>query len=184
MKDVMEEHPKSREQQANPGAEQHDEDDQHGKQDDLPGWEDLEIDHDADGRNEREGEVHQGEEDLLHGEDGLLDANLLDERRGIDDGLHRRGRRRAHETEEDVAQDKIQRKVLDVELEHVREHRGHDDHHEQRVEHRPHDAQDAATVLDLEVLGHERGEHAPVLLELAARYIALFACCHIRKARA
>ena len=46
------------------------------------------------------------------------------------------------------------------------------------------DAQDAATVLDLEVLGHERGEHAPVLLELAARYIALFACCHIRKARA
>ena len=57
VEDVAEEHAESREQEAQSHAEEHDEQQEDGQQDDLPGGKDLEVDHDADGRDKREDEV-------------------------------------------------------------------------------------------------------------------------------
>ena len=48
--------------------------------------------------------------------------------------------------------------------EEEREDEGHDDHHEERVEHAPDDAEDAATVLELEVLCDKLAENEEVSL--------------------
>ncbi len=90
MDDVTEEHSQGGQDQ--PDAER--EHEEHGneprEQEHVPGWCDLEEDHNRDDRDEGYAEVHECEHDLLKREDDLVDTDLLDERGGVDNGGHGR----------------------------------------------------------------------------------------------
>ena len=68
--------------------------------------------------------------------------------------------------EQGIAADQVQRKVRDVEPEHIGEHKRLQQHHKQRVENAPHIAQHAAAVFDLEVTGHQLADERPVFEKL------------------
>ena len=122
----------------------------------------LEKDHYRSYRDERNAEVHQLEQHFFQREDELFDADFLDKRRGFDDGVHGARSGIGHKGEHDVAQDYVQRIVFDAELEERAEHNGKYDHHEQRVQNRPQNAQGAATVLQLEIPGYKGRYGEPI----------------------
>jgi len=98
----------------------------------------LEDHHDAHGGDERDGEVHELECDLLDGEDHFVDANLLDEGLRIDDRAHGSGRSSAHVVEHDISEDEVYgERASDVELEDLRKDYREHDHHEQGIQQAP-----------------------------------------------
>lgn len=149
------------------------EDDEQGKADgqpdEVPGGHDAEPQHDDGDRDEREGEVDERKEDLLHREHEARDLDLFEQRGSVEEGRERGAGGVGHEGERDVAQDEVEREVLDAVAEQEREHDAHDNHHEQRVQHRPNDAEHAAAVLELEVLGDELLENEAVFITLGFR---------------
>lgn len=154
-------------------AKEHQQEQAQGQPDEVPCGHNLEEQHDDGHGDERESEIHEREQDLLHREDVPVDLNLLEQRRGVDDARERRVGGVTHERERHVAHDEVERKVGDVAAKHVREHDGHDDHHEQRVENAPQHAEETTAVLELEVLGDELLEDEQVLL---IRTRGLFGC--------
>lgn len=162
--DVAEEHGERADDEADADAEDDEETQAHGQPDEVPSGDDAEPQHDERDRDEREGEVHEREEDLLHGEHEARDLDFFEQRCGVEERRERGAGGVGHERERDVAQDEVEREVLDAVAEQEREHDAHYDHHEQGIQHRPDDAQHAATVLELEVLGDELLEDEAVLL--------------------
>lgn len=142
----------------------------------------MEEDHDRGDGDKGEAEVDQREEDFFQGEDHLLDADLLEEGGRVDDRGHGGGGGVAHDAEQGVSQDEVERVVLDAgKAQEKAEHCRQDAHHEQGVEHRPHDAQDAAAVFQLEVARDERREREPVSIE---RFLRSASECHGKHLRA
>ncbi len=221
MNDIAEEDSEGAHDQADAGAEEHEKEQTNGQPDDVPGGDNAEPQHDKSDGDQREGEVHECEQDLLDWEDEARDADLLEQRGGVDErherlagglghererdvaqdevkrivldeceqdlldwedeardadlleqrgGVDERHERLAgglgHERERDVAQNEVKRIVLDVGTEDEREHDAHDNHHHEGVQYGPCDAEDAAAVLALEVLGDELLEDEAVLIEL------------------
>lgn len=162
--DVAEEHGERADDEADADAEDDEETQAHGQPDKVPGGHDAEPQHDERDGDEREGEVHEREQDLLHREHEARDLDLFEQRGGVEERRERGAGRVGHERECDVAQDEVEREVLDAVAEQEREHDAHDNHHEQRVQHRPNDAQHAAAVFELEVLGDELLQDKAVLL--------------------
>ena len=171
--DVAEEDGERTDGHAHADAEEHQQEQAQGQPDEVPRGHNLEEQHDNGHGDERESEVHEREQDLLHREDVPVDLNLLEQGRGVDDARERRVGRVAHERERDIAHDEVEREVGDVAAKHVREHDGHDDHHEQRVENAPQHTEETTAVLKLEVLGDELLEDEQVLL---IRTRGLFGC--------
>ena len=126
----------------------------------MPGGHHVEPQHDDGDGDKREGEVHEREQDLLHREHKAMDLDLLQERGRLDDGGERLARGIGHHGEGDVTHNEVERVHLRRDRavatlgEDGGEHDGHHDHHEQRVEHAPGNAQEAAAVFDLEVFAH------------------------------
>ena len=158
---------------AHADAEEHQQEQAQGQPDKVPRGHSLEEQHDDGHGDERESEVHEREQNLLHREDAPVDLDLLEQGRGVDDARERRVGGVAHERERDVAHDEVEREVGDVAAKHVRDHDGHDNHHEQRVENAPQHAEETTAVLELEVLGDEPLENEQVLL---IRTRGLFGC--------
>ena len=127
----------------------------------------AEVNHNQGHGDKRNGEVDQFEQDFLDGEDHLLDADLLDKRLRVDDGAHGTRGAAVHEIEKNLAQDKVEREVLDVEAEHEREHGGKNDHHQQGIEYAPQHTQDAAAVFQFEIFADQGVQHEHIVLELA-----------------
>lgn len=163
---VAEEHCQRRDEVTNSKGEQREEDYKGRGQQDHCAWDHPEKRHDTDDGNEREAEVDDGEQDLLGREDDLLDADLLDKGRIIDDGTQRSVGAVLKDGKERLPQYEIDGKRVHVELEpeDVREDEGHHDHHEQGVENAPGYAQHAAPVLELELLRDEIVEEVQAVL--------------------
>ena len=159
MNDVAEEYGERGQREAHAHAEQHEEDKDNGKPQEVPRGGDAEPEHDDGDGDQREGKVDEAEQDLLDRKDEAMDLYLFKKGRGADDRRERGAGRVVHEAEGDVAQDEVQRVVDDVRAAQTHkkgaEDRGHDDHHEQGVQHAPQDAQEAAAVLELEILSYE-----------------------------
>lgn len=166
MNDIAEEDSEGAHDQADAGAEEHEKEQTNGQPDDVPGGDNAEPQHDKSDGDQREGEVHECEQDLLDWEDEARDADLLEQRGGVDERHERLAGGLGHERERDVAQNEVKRIVLDVGTEDEREHDAHDNHHHEGVQYGPCDAEDAAAVLALEVLGDELLEDEAVLIEL------------------
>lgn len=166
MNDIAEEDGEGAHDQADAGAEEHEQKQADGQPNDVPGGHDAEPQHDERNGDQREGEVHECEQNLLNWEDESRDADLLEQRGGVDERHEGLAGGLRHEGERDVAQDEVERVVLDVGAEDEREHHAHDDHHHEGVEDRPRDTEDAAAILALEVLGDELLQDETVFIEL------------------
>lgn len=166
MHDVTEEDGKGADGQPDADAEHHKEKQADGKPDEMPCGNDAEEHHDDGNGNEREGVVHEREEHLLHREDEAVDLDFLKQGRRLDNRGKRVAGGIAHEGERDVAQNEVQRIVLDVVGEEKREHDAHDHHHEQRVQDAPCHTEEAPTVLNLEILGDKLPKDVKVLSEV------------------
>lgn len=164
--DVAEEDGEGTHDQADARAEEHEQEQADGQPDDVPGGDNAEPQHDERDGDQREGEVHEREQNLLNWEDEARDADLLEQRGGVDERHEGLAGGLRHEGERDVAQDEVERVVFDVGAEDEREHHAHDDHHHEGVEDRPRDTEDAAAVLALEVLGDELLQDETVFIEL------------------
>ena len=66
-------------------------------------------------------------------------------------------------SEKGVAEDEVERIVLDVEFEERAEHRGEHAHHEERIEHRPEHTERTAAIFELEILADQGCENKPVM---------------------
>lgn len=159
---VAEEHRKRRKRHANACAEQHHVYEQKRQGEQTHMRHNLEEDHYRSDRNKRNAEVHQLEQHFFQWEDELFDADLLDERRRFDDGVHGARGGVGHQREHYVAQNYVQRVVFDAEFEERAEHNGEHNHHKQRVEHRPKYTQGAAAVFQFEVSGHQGSDGEPI----------------------
>lgn len=148
--DVAEEHGKCGQREAHTHAEQHEEDKDSGKPQEVPRGGDVEPEHDDGDGDQREGKVDEAEQNLLDRKDEAMDLYLFEKGRGADDRRERRAGRVVHEAEGDVAKDEVQRVIDDVRAAQTHkegaEDRGHHDHHEQGVQHAPQDAQEAAAI--------------------------------------
>lgn len=165
--DVTEEDGEGAHNQADAGTEEHEQEQADGQPDDVPGGDNAEPQHDKSDGDQREGEVHECEQDLLDWEDEARDADLLEQRGGVDERHERLAGGLGHERERDVAQNEVKRIVLDVGTEDEREHDAHDNHHHEGVEDRPRDTEDAAAVLALEVLSDELLQDEAILIEFS-----------------
>ena len=168
MDHVAEEDGQGADEEADANGEEHDQHEAHDKPQDVDGRHHAIEDHDDGDGDEAEGKVDGRREDLLDREDPTVHLDLLQERRGVDDGAQAAVGGVVHEGEGDVAHDEVERVVLQVGAQEVLEDEAHDDHHEQRVEDAPDDAQDAPAVAELEVLGDELLKDVAVLGEAAA----------------
>lgn len=153
--DIAEEYGEGADGEADPNAEDDEQQQTDGEPDDVPRGDDAEPKHDDGHRDKREREVHQCEKHLLDGEDEAGDLHLLEQRGGVEEGRQGSACGFGHEGEGDVSQNKVQRIVLDVRPEDEGEDDAHDGHHEQGVEHRPDNAQHASAIFELEILGDE-----------------------------
>ena len=174
MTDIAEKDGERAQQQAETHAERHKQDEDHRQPDEVPRGHNAEPQHDNSDSDERKGKINEREQSLLHREHKAVHLNLLKKRRSIDDRGQGRACRFRHKREGNVAHDKVERVHLrsDGTISPLSENRAkddcHDDHHEQRVEHAPRNAQHRATVSYLKILGHELLEDEEVFLHLRA----------------
>lgn len=112
-------------------------------------------DHDDEDCNEAEAHRDKTRKDARNREDELRDVHLLDQRSVLQDRIHRHVRRLVEECPQGLTADQIQRIVVDLEAEHVREYHRHHRHHHERIEQTPQIAQHAAAVFDLQVTSDE-----------------------------
>ena len=100
-----------------------------------------------------------------------MHLNLLEQRGSTHDRRQGLVRRLGHDGKGNVTHDQVQRvhlgrnRAIAALGKNRREHDGHDDHHQKRVEHRPCDAQNATAILDLKILGNQLTKDKRVLLK-------------------
>ena len=150
----------------------HEEDENHRKHDEMPGGNNPEPQHDERNRDQRERKVDQRKENLLHRKDEAIDLDLLEKRSRVDDRPKSSVCRVAHKGERNVTDDEVQGEILYRPAKHVRENNAHDNHHEQRVENAPDNAQDAASIFKLKILAYKLLENKDVFGK-RARCVAL-----------
>ena len=106
-------------------------------------------------RNERKTEIHKPRKHIREREKVLRDIDLFDEG-GVGYDRVERGRRRFRiERKDERARKIIDREIRDILLEERGKDDRDDDHHQQRVEHRPHEPQRGMAVAHLDVAHHK-----------------------------
>lgn len=122
--------------------------------------------HDDEDRNEAEAHRDKARKNPRNREDELWDIHLLDQRSVLQDGIHRHIRGFIEERPQGLTADQIQRIVIDLKAEHVREDDGHHRHHHERIEQTPQIAQHAAAVFHFKVAGDEYLQQWIILIEM------------------
>ena len=154
-----------REQEADAEAEYQQEQNGYEKAQQTPGRQDTCIDHHEEDSRQRKEEVDTAREDAREREEVFRNVDFLDERGVLEDGAHREVRRLAEECEHNLPDEEVEDVDRHVEAEERREYHGRDDHHEERIEHAPEDAEDAAAVFLLDVAQDEDIDEVFILVE-------------------
>ena len=171
MHNVAEKDREGGEHHAQAHAEAHKQQQADRQQNQVPRRHNAEPQHNDGNGDQREGKVNQREEHLLYWEDPAVHLNLLEQRGSTHDRRQGLVRRLGHDGKGHVTHDQVERvhlgrnRAIAALGENRREHDGHDDHHQQRVEHRPCDAQNATAILDLKILGNQLTKDKRVLLK-------------------
>ena len=163
MRDIAEKHRDRREQNAKPDGEEERVENGDREQKQRRVERRAGDEHHDNHCNERKAEIHKPREDVREREEVFWDIDLLDER-GIGYDRVERGRRGFRiEREDERARKIVDREIRDV----LPEERGKDDrdndHHQQRVEHRPHKPQRGMAVAHLDIAHHKLAQqrHEP-----------------------
>ena len=106
------------------------------------------------------------EADLGYGEDGPRQIDLRNEGTAPGEMAHRLGRRLREERPDQLRREQIHGVVPDVATEQLRKHERKDGHHQQRVEHRPRDAEHGALVPGPHIAADELNEEVAIPDEL------------------
>src|SRR5262245_17119560 len=126
-----------------------------------------EGEHDDRQRHKRDEQVDDAGEHCGEDEDGLGDVYLLDDRRVTPEACGRPRRRLREEVPQHQRRQDVDGEVLDRHAQDVGEHEGEDAHEEERMEHRPQDAQRRALVADLQVARDQLAQEAAVRHQFA-----------------